>query len=187
MAALANVYGQEKNLRDDVEETTLILKDRRSSFNMKTYAAPAISNIRVGYIGIGGRGTASIQRLSQFEGVEIRAIADCYEYPIERAGSGSRASTTPCPRSITGRRERRDMPDRDDLDLIYVTTPQYLHAEMACAIMESGRHAACEVLLRTPLPNAGRSSTRLKERRNTALFSKIAVSIFSKRSRSIWR
>lgn len=148
MAALANVYGQEKNLRDDVEETSLILKDRRSSFNMKSYAAPAIPHIRVGYIGIGGRGTASIQRLSQFEGVEIKAIADCYEYPIERARQWFKSIDYPAPAEYYRDEESwRDMLERDDLDLIYVTTPQYLHAEMACAIMESGRHAACEVPL----------------------------------------
>ncbi|MBR5760108.1 MAG: Gfo/Idh/MocA family oxidoreductase, partial [Thermoguttaceae bacterium] len=146
LAALANVYGQEKNLRDDVEETTLILKDRRSSFNMKNYAAPAISNIRVGYIGIGSRGTASIQRLSQFEVVEIKAIADCYEYPLERARQWFKSIDYPMPAEYYRDEESwRDMLERDDLDLIYVTTSQYLHAEMACAIMESGRHAACEV------------------------------------------
>ena len=85
MAAVATVYGDEKNLRDDVEETKLILKDHKSAFNMKSYAAPAISNIRVGYIGMGNRGLASMKRLTQFDGVEVRAIADCYEYPIQRA------------------------------------------------------------------------------------------------------
>ncbi|MBR5759270.1 MAG: twin-arginine translocation signal domain-containing protein, partial [Thermoguttaceae bacterium] len=61
MAAAAAAYGVEKNLRDDVEETKLIMKDRKSIFNMKNYAAPAISNIRVGYIGMGNRGRASMQ------------------------------------------------------------------------------------------------------------------------------
>jgi len=83
MAATALAYGTESNLRDDVEETKLIMKGQKSAFNMAKYAAPPISNIRVGYIGMGNRGRASMQRLSQMEGVEIKAIADCYEYPIE--------------------------------------------------------------------------------------------------------
>ena len=76
LALAANAYGTEKNLRDDVEETKLIMKGRRSAFNMREYAAPAISNIRVGYIGMGNRGFASMKRLAQFDGVEIKAIAD---------------------------------------------------------------------------------------------------------------
>ncbi len=148
MAATAQVYGQEKNLRDDVEETTLIMKDRKSIFNMKSYAAPAISNIRVGYIGMGNRGLASMQRLAQFEGVEIRAIADCYEYPIERARQYLKSIDYPAPAEYYRDEESwRDLIERDDLDLIYVTTPQYLHSEMACAVMEAGKHAACEVPL----------------------------------------
>ena len=124
------------------------MKDRKSIFNMKSYAAPAISNIRVGYIGMGNRGLASMQRLAQFEGVEIRAIADCYEYPIERARQYLKSIDYPAPAEYYRDEESwRDLIERDDLDLIYVTTPQYLHSEMACAVMEAGKHAACEVPL----------------------------------------
>ena len=41
----------------------------------------------------------------------------------------------------------KDLVARDDLDLIFITTPQYWHAEMACAAMEAGKHVACEVPL----------------------------------------
>ena len=148
LATAALAYGSERNLRDDVEETKLIMKDRKSRFNMATYAAPAISNIRVGYIGMGGRGQASMRRLTQMEGVEVRAIADCYELPIENARQYLRSIDYPAPTEYyRDENSWRDMLDRDDLDLIYVTTPQYWHAEMASAIMESGKHAASEVPL----------------------------------------
>ncbi|MBQ9373109.1 MAG: Gfo/Idh/MocA family oxidoreductase [Thermoguttaceae bacterium] len=148
LALAANAYGSEKNLRDDVEETKLIMKDRRSAFNMREYAAPAISNIRVGYIGMGNRGFASMKRLAQFEGVEIKAIADCYEYPIDRARQWLKSVDYPAPDEyFRDENSWRELIERDDLDLIYVTTPQYLHAEMASAVMEAGKHAACEVPL----------------------------------------
>ena len=148
LLAAANVYGIEQNLRDDVEETKLIMKGRRSTFDMKSYAAPPISNIRVGYIGMGNRGRASMTRLAQFEGVEIKAIADCYEYPIELSRQILNGFDYPAPDEyFKDENSWRELLERDDLDLIYVTTPQYLHAEMAAAVMESGKHAACEVPL----------------------------------------
>ena len=148
MAATALAYGTENNLRDDVEETKLIMKGRKSAFNMAKYAAPAISNIRVGYIGMGNRGRASMQRLSQMEGVEIKAIADCYEYPIELSRQWLKSIDYPAPDEyFKDENSWREMLERDDLDLIYVTTPQFLHAEMASAVMESGKHAASEVPL----------------------------------------
>lgn len=144
----AAAYGDESRLTDDIEETKLIMKDHRSLFNMKKFAAPALSNIRVGYIGLGSRGLASMRRLAQLEGVEIRAIADCYEYPIDLARQYFKSINYPAPAEYFKNEETwKDLVARDDLDLIYVTTPQYWHAEMACAAMEAGKHAACEVPL----------------------------------------
>ena len=74
------VYGSEERLRDDVDQTRLINQDHKCQFNLARFAAPPIENLRVGYIGMGNRGLASIRRLSKIEGVEIRAIGDCYEY-----------------------------------------------------------------------------------------------------------
>ncbi len=148
LAMTAAAYGDESHLTDDIEETKLIMKEHRSSFNMTTFAPPALSNIRVGYIGMGNRGLASMKRLSQFDGVEIRAIADSYEYPVDQARQYLKSINYPAPAEyFRDEQSWRDLVARDDLDLIYVTTPQYWHAEMACAVMESGKHAACEVPL----------------------------------------
>jgi len=144
----ALVYGDERNLVDDIEETRLIQKDYRSSFNMRTYAAPPIDNVRIGYIGLGNRGLSSLQRMAHFEQVEIRAIGDCYEYPITLAREYFKSIGYPAPAEYFANEEVwKDLVARDDLDLIYVTTPQYWHAEMACAAMEAGKHVACEVPL----------------------------------------
>lgn len=147
-AQVALAYGDESKLRDEVEETTLIRKGRRSVFNMSGYAAPAIPKLRVGYIGLGPRGLASLKRTAMFEDVEIRAIADCYEYPIQQARDFFKSINYPAPAEYFKSEETwKDLVARDDLDLIFITTPQYWHAEMACAAMEAGKHVACEVPL----------------------------------------
>ncbi|MDO4586078.1 MAG: Gfo/Idh/MocA family oxidoreductase [Planctomycetia bacterium] len=148
LGLVAAAYGNENRLRDDIEETKWIMKDHRSEFNMNGYAAPAIPNLRVGYIGLGSRGLASLKRLSQMEGVEIRAIADCYEYPIELARQHFQSINYRKPAEYFESEETwKNLVERDDLDLIYVTTPQYWHAEMACAAMKAGKHVATEVPL----------------------------------------
>ena len=42
-------------------------------FNMHGFAAPAIDIVRIGIIGIGGRGTAAVRRLTRIDGLEIKA------------------------------------------------------------------------------------------------------------------
>ena len=65
-----------EDLYETMEGTAAQYKDRKQVFNMCGYAAPAIPNLRVGYIGLGNRGYASIQRLGRMNAVEIRAICD---------------------------------------------------------------------------------------------------------------
>lgn len=142
------VYGSEERLRDDVEETRLINQEHKCHFNLARFAAPAIPNLRVGYIGMGNRGLASMMRLSKMDGVEIRAIADCYEYPISQAREYLTGINYPPPAEYYASEDTwRDLVARDDLDLVIVTTPQWWHAEMACAAMEAGKHTATEVPL----------------------------------------
>lgn len=45
-------------------------------FNMSGYAAPKLDKVRVGYIGVGNRGTAAVYRMAKIEGVEIKGISD---------------------------------------------------------------------------------------------------------------
>ncbi len=139
-------YASAVDFKESVEETAARYKGRKQVFNMSGYAAPAIPNLRVGYIGLGNRGYASLQRLAQMEGVEIRAISDVYEYPIKRAQSLLKGKGCPAPAEYYSSRESwKDLCARDDLDLIYVMTPPFYHAEMVIGVMESGKHAATEV------------------------------------------
>ena len=45
-------------------------------FNMSGYAAPKLDKVRIGNIGIGGRGAGALNRLKRIDGVEIKAICD---------------------------------------------------------------------------------------------------------------
>ena len=71
---------------------------------------------------------------------------DVYDYPIERAKDFLKSEGCPEPAVYTGSNEAwKGICERDDLDLIYVLTPTFYHAEMAVHVLTSGKHAAVEV------------------------------------------
>src|SRR5262245_16304273 len=45
-------------------------------FNMCGYAAPKIETVRIGFIGLGNRGPAAVDRMTYIDGVDIRALCD---------------------------------------------------------------------------------------------------------------
>ena len=114
-------------------------------FNMSGFAAPKISTVRVGVIGLGQRGPSHVKRMSILEGVEIKALCDLQHERAEAAkkmleGKGHNPTLY-----AGGRDEWKKLCERDDLDLVIVTTPWYMHAQMAIYAMEHGKHVASEV------------------------------------------
>ena len=88
------------------------------------------SKIRVGIIGVGGRGTALLRRILKSPGVEVAAICDIDE--MARLRAAARASEHQ-PDLIY---DFRELLDRKDIDAIFVATPVNLHKEMAVATLE---------------------------------------------------
>ena len=43
---------------------------------MSGYAAPKLDNVRIGFIGLGNRGPAAVERMSIIEGVQIKGLCD---------------------------------------------------------------------------------------------------------------
>ena len=48
-------------------------------------AAPALPTVKVGFVGVGGMGSAHVQNYLNIEGVEIKAICDVVPAHVERA------------------------------------------------------------------------------------------------------
>lgn len=101
--------------------------------------------IRVGIAGCGGISNAHIPVLQQLEGVEIRAVCDINP---ERAASAAER---------TGARVERDFNSliaSDDIDVIHVLTPHYLHAPLAIAALKAGKNVLTEKPMATTLEDA---------------------------------
>lgn len=94
--------------------------------------------IRCGFIGIGGRGFGVLQAVNKSPGVRVTALCDINEAHLDRA---AKEVATDKPKTFE---DYRELLRSDDLDAVYIGTPCHLHAEMAIATLESGRHCYCE-------------------------------------------
>ncbi len=120
-------------------------------FNMSGYAAPKLDVVRIGFIGLGNRGSGAITRVNRIDGVQTIAICDIRP---EKAQAGVRAlkKMNIEPVVYTEKEEAwKEMCQRDDIDLIYICTPWYLHTPMAVYAMKQGKHVAIEVPAATTL------------------------------------
>jgi predicted dehydrogenase len=120
-------------------------KKHQKVFNMSGHSAPKIDTVRIGIIGMGGRGSAAVGRLSKIAGVSIEALCDIRPQQAVHA-KGKLLNTSHDSELYCGDAEIwKRLVNRNDLDLIYITTPCELHTTMALYAMGSGKHAAVEV------------------------------------------
>src|SRR3954453_1642098 len=93
------------------------------------------SEIRVGVIGCGGFGLYALQQFAQVPGVKLTGMAGTHRQAAYAAA------------------QRFGIPDiedvatllaRDDVDLVYIATPPFLHHAQGIAALEAGKHVICE-------------------------------------------
>src|SRR5256885_1349579 len=102
--------------------------------------------VRLGIIGVGGRGTGMLSNFLALPHVQVNAICDSdkehathAQEMVEKA-SGKRPAIY-----ANGEHDYENLCKRDDLDFIYIATPWDWHAPMAVAAMKGGAHAGVEV------------------------------------------
>ena len=100
--------------------------------------------MRIAIIGVGGRGPAHLGIISHIEGTEIKALCDIRPERAE-AAKKKLAGTAHNPDVVTGPEGWKKVCERDEIDLVMLTTPWYMHAEMAVYAMDHGKHVASEV------------------------------------------
>lgn len=108
--------------------------------------------VRVGFIGLGGRGSYLLGDLLSLEGVEVRAVCDSVPAHAERGKARVEKAGKPAPAVYAGSDTVfEQLCRRDDLDLVFIATPWDWHVPMAVSAMEHGKHAAVEVPAATTL------------------------------------
>ncbi|MDD6877297.1 MAG: Gfo/Idh/MocA family oxidoreductase [Clostridiaceae bacterium] len=99
--------------------------------------------IRVGYVGLGGRGQGQMGLTLEMEDVEVVAVCDVYEDRVQEALQTIREKRPElCAQGYT---DYRKLVARPDLDAVVVTSSWQTHARIAEAAMRAGKYAAIEV------------------------------------------
>ena len=108
--------------------------------------APAIDTVRVGFIGLGMRGSSAVSRYLHIPGAKVAAICDIEPAMVEKTQERLRRAGYPEVPSYTGSEDAwKQLCERDDIDLVYVVTDWKNHAKMGVYAMEQGKHVAIEV------------------------------------------
>ena len=129
---------------DTAEVSRRLEKSHVQRFNMSGFTVPPLEKVRIAIIGLGQRGPAHLAIMSHIEGVEVRALCDIRP---EKAHAAKKmlAGTAHDPDVLSGPEDWKRVCERNDIDLVMITTPWYMHASMAVYAMDHGKHAASEV------------------------------------------
>ena len=121
-------------------------KDKtKAAFNMSGYAAPKLETVRIGFIGVGNRGSGSVTRVNRVEGVETKAICDKREVKARESAANLEKMGIKVDLYFEKEDSWKQMCERPDIDLVYIATPWHLHTPMAVYAMKQGKHVAIEV------------------------------------------
>jgi len=110
------------------------------------FVAPPMEKVRIGYVGVGGMGSAHVRNLLRIEGVELKAVCDIVEEKVERVQSWIVEAGQPKPSGYSrGETDFVRMCEEEELDLVYTATPWKWHVPVCVAAMKNGKHAVTEV------------------------------------------
>jgi hypothetical protein len=101
--------------------------------------------VRLGIIGVGGRGTSLLHDLLAIEKVQITAICDLVPEKVARAQKAVTDAGQPQPSGFSKNEWDFKNLNQLDLDIVYIATPWNWHVPMALDAMKNGKHAAVEV------------------------------------------
>ncbi len=112
-------------------------------------------SIRLGFIGIGGRGSYHLDTALGIEGVEVPAICDTNTKNLYRAKRWIEESGQPSPKLYDkGPTDFMRLCEEEELDAVICATPWDTHAPICLAAMRNNKHAACEVPLAQTIEQA---------------------------------
>ena len=106
-----------------------------------------IRNVRVAFVGAGNRGFGAIRRFAHFpDNATVVAVSDLYQKNIDKVQDFLKKGKYAAKVTYSTDPDAwKRFCERDDIDLIYCTTPPGLHAPVAIYAMTHGKHVVVEV------------------------------------------
>jgi len=106
--------------------------------------------VKVGIVGLGMMGRTHFEAYEKLEDVQVVAVCDID--PVRAAGDLAGTGGNVLPGGITrlpmerlkGMTDYRRLLEMDEVDLVDICVPTPVHAEIAVAALEAGKHVLCE-------------------------------------------
>ena len=141
---------------EDYSSSNYIIKDNTIVFpeperiegqkSVLQLAVDPIPVVRMGFIGLGMRGADAVNRISNIEGVEFKALCDLLPERVTSVQDNViKAKGLPAAAEYSGEDGWKSLCERDDIDLVYICTDWVNHVPMAVYAMQQGKHVAIEV------------------------------------------
>src|SRR3712207_1520703 len=92
--------------------------------------------LRAGVVGLGFAGTTHLDAYTALPGVEVVALAGQESERLAMLGETRRVPDLYA--------DWEDLVAREDLDIVSIGTPNFLHHPIALAALRSGKHVFCE-------------------------------------------
>ena len=115
--------------------------------NVLALRAEPMDTVRIGVVGLGMRGSFAVLRLSLVPGAKLTSICDLVPERVDASMSRLRnMNVTQEIATYSGAEDSwKALCERDDVDLVYITTDWLNHAPIALYAMDHGKHVAIEV------------------------------------------
>lgn len=109
-------------------------------------AAEPIDTVRVGFVGLGMRGTGAVWRFLYMPGTRIASLCDVEPDRVAKSQKMLADKGFPPAAVYSGQEDAwKQLCESDDVDLVYICTDWVHHAPIAKYAMEHGKHVAVEV------------------------------------------
>lgn len=105
------------------------------------------ATVRLGYIGVGGRGRAHVSEGLLRDDVTITAICDIQESSLKLCRAQFVKAGKKLPLEFTGGLDAyKRLLERNDIDAVIIATPWQFHRDQAIDAMKAGKYVGCEVI-----------------------------------------
>ena len=110
------------------------------------FSVAPIDTVKVGFVGLGMRGSDAVERFVYVPGSKIAAICDVDPARVESSLKYLKEKGIETPAQYSGEEESyKKLCENPDVDLVYIATDWKHHVPVALYAMQQGKHVAVEV------------------------------------------
>jgi hypothetical protein len=127
-------------------DTASAIPEQQPASQTPLFSAPPLPEVRIGFVGVGGMGSAHVRNLLRVPGARITAVCDIVEDRVKLMQKWVTEAGQPEPAGFSrGPKDFERLCEAADVDLVYTATPWEWHVPVCVAAMKNGKHAATEV------------------------------------------